>query len=586
MTPLESLRCHFTILTFCNSEWSSFVVVLFNDVQDPAHYVLLHDFYASPSRINLMRFENEDTFRKFLKSNKESGFHKKYNDAIEHIKSQFGKKYPLLIDGKYVRSVNLFEHTSPLDSRIVLGYFPKGNLKQVNSAITSASKTFEIWRKTDYQKRLKIFASAAEIIVAKKFELTAWITFESGKNRFEAMSDIDEAIDFIRYYSTEMELNKGYVVDTKSARPGERSKSVMKPYGVWGVISPFNFPAALTIGMCTGALVTGNAVVLKPASDTPIVGYLFTEIMMQAGLPRGALNFVTGSGNTVGSAIIQSRMVAGIVFTGSKAVGDRILDESSKMKSRIVIAEMGGKNPVIVTANADVDDAVEGTIQAAFGYSGQKCSASSRVYVHKNIKQIFTERLIQRTNELFVGNPTDAKTFMGPLINSAAYVKYQEYSKLARRHGKVLVGGKIKIGGDLKYGFFVEPLVVEGLSKDNRLLKEELFVPILCIAEYSELDEALQQCNKSEYGLTAGIYSDNKHEIEAFLQDIQAGVVYINRASGATTGAMVGCQSFGGWKSSGTTGKGTGGSYYLSQFLKEQSQTIVMKGSEHRKKKY
>jgi 1-pyrroline-5-carboxylate dehydrogenase len=533
-----------------------------------------------------MRFENEDTFRKLLKSNKESIFHRMYDDAVEHIKSQFGRIYPLLIDGKDVRVAKSFKHTSPLDTRIVLGYFPRGNLKHVNYAITSASRTFENWRKIHYQERLKIFASAAERIVAKKFELSAWITFESGKNRFDAMSDVDEAIDFIRYYSTEMVSNKGYVMDTKSALPSERSKSVMKPYGVWGVISPFNFPAALTIGMCTGALVTGNTVVLKPASDTPIVPYLFTEIMVKAGLPGGALNFITGSGHTVGNAIVQSRMVAGIAFTGSKAVGDMILDGSNKMKSRVLIAELGGKNPVVVTANANLDDAVEGIIQGAFGYSGQKCSASSRVYVHRDIKQDFTERLILRTNELFVGNPIDAKTFMGPLINSTAYFKYQECSKLASRYGKVLVGGKIKKEGDLKFGFFVEPMIVEGLSNENLLLKEELFVPILCIAEYAKFDEALEQCNKSEYGLTAGIYSDNKQEIETFLQDIQAGVVYVNRSSGATTGAMVGCQSFGGWKASGTTGKGTGGSYYLGQFLKEQSQTIVVKGTEHRKKKH
>jgi 1-pyrroline-5-carboxylate dehydrogenase len=533
-----------------------------------------------------MRFENEDTFRKLLLSNQESIFHKKYDNAIEQIKSQFGRKYPLVIDGKAVRLVKSFKHTSPLDTRIVLGYFPRGNLKHVNYAITSASNTFENWRKIDYKERLKIFASGVKSIAARKYELSAWITFESGKNRFEAMADVDEAIDFIRYYSTEMVSNNGYVVDTKSARPSERSKSVMKPYGVWGVISPFNFPAALTIGMCTGALVTGNTVVLKPASDTPIVAYLFTEIMMKAGLPGGALNFITGSGNTVGKAVVQSRMVAGIAFTGSKVVGDMILGESNKMKPRVVIAELGGKNPVVVTANSNLDDAVEGIIQGAFGYSGQKCSATSRVYVHRDVKQHFTERMIRRANELFVGNPIDSTTFMGPVINSTAYNKYQKYSKIASRYGKVLVGGKVRKNGDLKYGFFVEPMIVEGLSNNNLLLKEELFVPILCIAEYAKFDEALEQCNISEYGLTAAIYSDNKQEIETFLQEIQAGVVYVNRTSGATTGAMVGSQSFGGWKASGTTGKGTGGSYYLSQFLKEQSQTIVVKGSQHRKKKH
>jgi 1-pyrroline-5-carboxylate dehydrogenase len=533
-----------------------------------------------------MRFENEDTFRKLSKSNKESIFHKKYEDAIEDIKHQFGRKYPLLIDGKDVMSADSFKHTSPLDTRIILGYFPSGSLKDVNNAITSASKMFDKWRKIDYQERLKIFASAVKSIVAKKFELSAWLTFESGKNRLEAMSDVDEAIDFIRYYSFEMVSNKGYVANTKSARPSERSKSVMKPYGAWGIISPFNFPAALTIGMCTGALVTGNTVVLKPASDTPIVGYLFTKIMMKAGLPGGVLNFITGSGNIVGNAIVRSKMIAGIAFTGSKVVGDMISDESNKLKSRVVIAELGGKNPVVITANANLDNAVEGVIRGAFGYSGQKCSATSRAYVHKDVKQDFTKRLVLKTNNLLVGNPINSATFMGPLINATAYFKYQKYSRIASRYGKVLAGGKIKRDGDLKNGFFVEPMIVEGLPSDNLLLKEELFVPILCIMEYDKFDEALEQCNKSEYGLTAGIYTDNKKEAEAFLQDIQAGVVYVNRTSGATTGAMVGCQSFGGWKASGTTGKGTGGSYYLSQFLQEQSQTIVVKRSEQRKKKH
>jgi 1-pyrroline-5-carboxylate dehydrogenase len=527
-------------------------------------------------RISSMKIENEDTFRKLSKSNKESIFHKKYDDAIEDIKPQFGRKYPLLIDGKDVMSVNSFKHTSPLDTRVILGYIPSGSLKDVNYAIKSAYKMFEKWRKTDYQERLKIFASAVESIVAKKFELSAWITFESGKNRYEAMSDVDEAIDFIRYYSSEMVSNKGYVADTKSARPNERSKSVMKPYGVWGIISPFNFPAALTIGMCTGAVVTGNTAVLKPASDTPIVGYLFTKIMMKAGLPGGVLNFITGSGNIVGNALVQSRLISGIAFTGSKAVGDMILNESNKLKSRVVIAELGGKNPVVVTANANLENAVEGIIRGAFGYSGQKCSATSRVYVHKDVKHDFTKLLILRTNKLLVGDPINSETFMGPLINSTAYSKYQKYSRIASRYGKVLTGGTTKRSGDLKNGFFVEPLVVEGLPNDNLLLKEELFVPILSIMEYDKFEKAIEQCNKSEYGLAAGIYTDSKQEIETFLQDIQAGVVYVNRTSGATTGAMVGCQSFGGWKASGTTGKGTGGSYYLSQFLQEQSQTIVV----------
>jgi 1-pyrroline-5-carboxylate dehydrogenase len=524
-----------------------------------------------------MKFRNEDTFGKFSKSNEEHVFHEKYEEAIEKTKLQFGRKYAMLIDGKSVRSPKSFVHVSPIDTRVILGYFPKGNLTHAKIAIQAAERAFQNWKRTDYQKRVRVCRSAADMIADKKFELSAWISFENGKNRYEAVADVDEAIDFIKYYSIEMESNDGYILQTKSVRSNERSKSVMKPYGVWGVISPFNFPAGLTVGMCTGALITGNAVVLKPASDTPIIGYLFTEIMKQAGLPDGALNFVTGSGEIVGNAIVENRKVVGIAFTGSKAIGDRIIDKSTKVGSRTIIAEMGGKNPVIVTENAEMNIAVEGVINAAFGYSGQKCSASSRIYVHRDIKDDFIARLIQKTRDLRVGNPVERKTFMGPLINSNAYDRYQKFSKLASKDGKILIGGKVKDNRDFRYGYYVEPTIIDGLPNDNRLFEEELFVPILCVAEYESFDEAIFECNKSEYGLTAGIYSDNKEEIEKFLENIEVGVAYVNRSLSATTGAMVGGQSFGGWKASGTTGKGTGGSYYLTQFLREQSQTVVVK---------
>lgn len=264
----------------------------------------------------------------------------------------------MLIDGRPVKSTKWFSHISPIDTRIILGYFPKGDLRHVYRAIAAANKAFENWRQTKYQDRLRIFRAAVDSIIERKFELSAWITFENGKNRYEAVADVDEAIDFIRYYSLQMEQNDGFIVETNSAYVDERSKSVMKPYGVWGVISPFNFPEAITVGMCTGALITGNTVVLKPASDTPLIGYIFTEILKQAGLPDGALNFVTGNGEIVGTAIIESKDVAGIAFTGSKEVGDTIIDGSRRAKSRVITAELGGKNPVVVTESADINEAV------------------------------------------------------------------------------------------------------------------------------------------------------------------------------------------------------------------------------------
>src|SRR5215204_3021463 len=524
----------------------------------------------------MIKFENEHTVRKFMISKGEEEFHNRYSEAVIDIKSQFGKKYTMIIDGEDVKSAKTFVHISPIDTRIILGYFPNGNTGHAGVAIKAAKRSFiEEWKKTDYKYRIQICKAAADIIANRKFELAAWISYENGKNRYEAIADVDEAIDFIRYYSEEIQRSNGFTVETNKAESNEESKSVMKPYGVWGVITPFNFPAAILIGMSIGALITGNTVVLKPASDAPIIGYKFAEIMKEAGLPAGVLNFITGSGSKIGKTIVGSEDVAGIVFTGSREIGYKITKEFSKVKPRLVIAELGGKNPVIVTENADLDKAIEGILKAAFGYSGQKCSACSRVYVQKSIKDKFLERLVERTKNLSIGNPLESNIFLGPLINSNAYKNYQKYAELAFRDGTVLIGGSTKKDGNFKYGYYVEPTIVDSLPKNHRLFKEELFMPILCLADYELFDEALQLCNQSEYGLTARIYSNKKQEVERFLDNIEAGVVYVNRDISATTGAIVGSQSFGGWKDSGTTGKGAGGPYYLTQFMREQSQTCV-----------
>lgn len=522
-----------------------------------------------------MGFENEYTLKNFMKSNDERVFHENYEKAVKDIKSRFGKKYSMIINGKHYNSSKTFTDTSPIDKRIRLGYFPLATKKHVRTAVKAAKTAFEKWGKVNYKSRIVICYAAADIISERKFELAAWISYENGKNRYEAIADVDEAIDFIRYYSKEMERNKGFVVQTKNANSNEVSKSLMKPYGVWAVISPFNFPFAILAGMSIAVIVTGNALVLKPASDTPIIGSLFAEILKEAGLPDGVLNLVTGSGSKIGKVIVASRDVAGIVFTGSKMVGHRIMEDSGKVIPRPVIAELGGKNPVIVTENADINKAAEGIIKAAFGYSGQKCSACSRVYVQKNVKELLMQKLVEKTRSLSIGNPLDQDIFMGPLINLNAYTNYQKFAKIASRDGRVIFGGAVKRQGSLKHGYYVEPTIVEDLPKSHMLFKEELFVPILCVAAYKDFDEALKLCNESEYGLTSGIYSKKNEEIDRFLDNSKSGVVYVNRTASATTGAMVGSQPFGGWKDSGTTGKGSGGPYYLTQFLREQSQTVV-----------
>lgn len=506
----------------------------------------------------------------------EGQFHDRYERALERIRAEFGRKYPMMIGGKEVKASSYSAHTSPIDTRMVLGYTPAGTARHARLAIASAKKAFEEWSRSDWQERVKIFKKAAGMMSEKKFDLAAWISYENGKNRYEAIGDVDEAIDFVRYYADQLEVNNGFEVQMKSAQPNEKSKSVMKPYGVWGVIAPFNFPAAILTGMTTAALITGNTVVVKPSSDAPITAFQIARIFAEAGVPGGALNVVFGSGGTVGNEIVQSKDVSGIVFTGSKEVGYNMSRDFSRNRPRPMIAELGGKNPALVTETADLDKAVDGVIKAAFGYSGQKCSACSRVFVHKKVRDEFLRRLSEKVRNLPVGNPLEPNTFVGPVINEQAYKKYQQYARLADRDGKVLVGGYVRKDGELKHGYYVEPTIVSGLPRNHRLFREELFVPILCVADYEKFDDAIKMCNDSDYGLTAGIFSGKEEEVKKFLDHIEAGVVYVNRQASATTGAMVGCQPFGGWKGSGTTGRGTGGPHYLTQFLREQSQTIII----------
>jgi 1-pyrroline-5-carboxylate dehydrogenase len=519
-------------------------------------------------------FDNESTFFKALMHKGEEVFDNKYEDAVNRVKQELGKTYSMIIDGKHVASDSTFAVRSPIDTRIVVSQFPLGREEHAKNAIASARQAFQHWSRTDYRERVKIFRKAADIMSQRKYELSALLSFENGKNRYEAMGDVDEAIDFLRYYAEQMELNNGYIKQTKSAYPNEKSKSVMKPYGVWAVIAPFNFPMAITDGMCAGAMITGNTVVLKPASDTPLTSYKFCEILEEVGLPGGVINLVTGSGSVVGKTLVESDDVDGIVFTGSKDVGLWIYRTANSKRPKPVITEMGSKNPAIITKNADLDKAVEGVLKAAFGYSGQKCSACSRVYVHESLKEEFANRLAKRTNELTIGNPINKNSFMGPVINENAYEKYKKSVEIARKDGKILAGGNAVADNDLRYGYYVQPTIVDKLPKDHKLFREELFLPILCIADYRELDEAIKLCNDSDYGLTAGIFSNDQNEIREFLDKIESGVVYVNRTRSATTGAMVGCQPFVGWKNSGISGKGTGSEYYLTLFMKEQSQTV------------
>ena len=517
-------------------------------------------------------FENEYTWGRAVANNKTDEFDAKFEEAVEKVSSELDKEYPIIINGEEIFSDKNFSVKSPSNTNLIVGKFPLATKEDTISAIQAAKNSFSSWAKTKYLTRAKIFRDCADQFSKDKFYLCALMSFENGKNRLEAMGDVDEAIDFMRFYAEQLELNEGFSKETPHPNPKEKTSSILKPYGVWGIIAPFNFPSAIAIGMTTGALITGNTAILKPASDTPLSSFKFVNSIYKK-LPKGAINFVTGPGSVVGKTLIQSQDVDGIAFTGSREVGMSGYQTVTEKTVKPFISEMGGKNPVIVTESADIEKATDGVMRAAFGYGGQKCSACSRVYVQKNIADKFINTLVEKTNSLKIGLPWKKNTFLGPVINEAAQKKFKDAVELGKKDGKIMIGGNILTNSDYKNGYYVEPTIITNLPRDHKLMKEELFIPILCIDQFDNFDEAMNLANQTEYGLTAGIFTENKKELEEFFDKIQAGTVYANRAASATTAALVRSQPFVGWKNSGSSGKGAGGSYYLQQFMRSQTQT-------------
>jgi 1-pyrroline-5-carboxylate dehydrogenase len=371
-----------------------------------------------------------------------------------------------------------------------------------------------------------------------------------------------------------MDENAGFVRELGSLSDREHNRSVLLPWGVWGVISPFNFPLALAAGPSIGALITGNTVVLKPSNTGALMAIEFHRIMTEAGLPQGALQVITG-GDGAGDYLAHHDDIDGLTFTGSHAVGMYLYRTVNEKRPKPVTAEMGGKNPVIVTSTADLDVAAEGIARGAFGLSGQKCSATSRVYVEEPVYDELVEKLVAKANAMKVGVPTEAEVFIGPVIDQDAVERFRDaVDEVRSSGGEVLAGGTVLDEGELARGNFVQPTVVTA-PLDSWVWEKELFVPLVAVTKVSSLDEGLARSNDSEYGLTAGLFSGDQTEIERWFDRIEAGVTYVNRAAGATTGAWPDIQSFGGWKGSGTSGAGGGGPWYLRQFLREQSRTLV-----------
>lgn len=526
--------------------------------------------------MDTQEFANESTVFTHRQEGTVDEFHRSYEDAVETVRSELGDAHPLVIGGTAVGTETDFAVENPgnLDQRI--GTFASGDAADVGRAVEAAAKAFESWRRRSVAERVEIFRGAADLMADRKYELAATLTLEAGKNRTEAMAEIDEGIDFLRFYAGELDRHDGYRIETGEPTPDQRCRNRLEPFGVFGVVGPFNFPFAIFTGMTAGAAITGNTVVAKPASATPLIAHNVVGILSEAGVPDGVVNLVTGGGSAVGQPLVEHEGVAGVVFTGSREVGRGIQETFFEQgKPGPVIAELGGKNPVIVTGNADLEKAVSGVVNGAFGFAGQKCSATSRVYVHEDVMVPFARELVEKTETLRILPPEHEEAFVSPVIDDAAVERYREICETASEEGRLLTGGDVVRSDALPDGRYLRPTVVTELPHDHELAREEQFLPFVTLHPVSDLDEAITKANDSQYGLCAGLFSEDGTEVDEWFDRIESGMCYVNRHQSATTGALVQAQPFGGWKASGTTSKFAGGYWYLPQFMREQSRTVV-----------
>jgi len=501
--------------------------------------------------------------------------HAWYEEGLETARGWFGRHITPFVNGEERPGGETFEVRSPVDTSVTLCTVASATTQDVADAVAAAKAARSSWGNTDWRERVRILRAAAELISDRCAEFAAVMTMEVGKNRLEALGDVEEAADLIRYYCTQMEQNNGFAKDMDKLLEKESTRSVMRPYGVWGVIVPFNYPMALAAGPAGGALVAGNTVVLKPAPQGTFSSALFTDCLREAGVPADAFHMVPG-GDEIGQALVADPDVDGITFTGSYAVGMSIYHQFGKDYPKPVICEMGGKNPTIVTAKADLDLAAQGITRSAFSFSGQKCSANSRVYVEREVYDELLGKIVERAKSLVLDDPTKRDTFLGPVIEEESVRRYEKSVAHAKESGTVVLGGEV-LGAtpDGAQGYYVAPTIVTDLPLDDKLFRDELFLPFLAIAPVDSLEQGLELANDSDLGLTAGFFSSDETEIQQFFDGIEAGVVYVNRPAGATTGAWPGVQPFGGWKGSGTYGNAGGGLYYVQQFMREQSRTVV-----------
>ena len=505
--------------------------------------------------------------------------HTRFDAALGKVKASLGEEYGMIIGNKDVFADEKYERRSPVNTDWALAVMQKGNEQHARQALAAARQAFPAWSHTPWQERVRLLRKVADLIDQRMFEMGPAMALEVGKNRMECLGDIAETADLVRYACSQMEANHGYVVAMgKDPLVGYDSTniSVLRPYGVWLVVSPFNFPFALTGGPSGSALVSGNTLVIKPATDTAWTVRLLAECFRDAGLPEGVCNFVTGPGRTLGQALVDSPEVDGVTFTGSFEVGMKMFQDYARGKYvRPIILELGGKNPTIVSRHADLERATSGIIRSAFGLQGQKCSAASRVYIEEPVYNELVGMLKLSAEKLNIGDPTERANFLGPVINQSAYNDFKNFTEeISQAGGKFLTGGKVKNGGIFDKGYYCEPTFVTDLPLNHRLWKQEMFLPITTIGKVKSLDDAMLFGNDVNYGLTAGFYG-SQEEVDWFFDKIEAGVTYANRPQGSTTGAWPGFQPFGGWKGSGSSGKNAGGHYYLPLYMHEQIRTLV-----------
>ena len=502
-------------------------------------------------------------------------------EAINRVRAELGRDYPLVIGGERVMTGSAFESNNPSRKTETVGRFQKATEELAKLAVERANETFHSWSRTTPEERAALVFRVANLLRERRHYFSAWMVHEVAKTWAEADGDTAEAIDFCDFYAREMLRYAGPQPIVRVE--GEENELRYIPLGVGVVIPPWNFPLAIMAGMTVASVVTGNTVVLKPSSDAPTIAYKFFELLEEAGMPPGVVNFLTGSGAEVGDTIVDHPKTRYVAFTGSKEVGLRINERAAKAHDgqiwiKRVVAEMGGKDAIIVDSDTDLDDAATGVVQSAFGFQGQKCSACSRAIIHSDVYETVLGKIVERTEKLKLGDPAEQPTNLSAVINQKAFKSINGYIERAKAEGgRVLAGG----GSDGEQGFFVEPTVIADVKPGDTIEQEEIFGPVLACLRAKDFDDALRIANDTEYGLTGAAYTNDEEKLERARREFHVGNLYLNRKC---TGALVGVHPFGGFNMSGTDSK-AGGRDYLALFLQAKVTSRKIRPGETRAEK-